>query len=61
MDEAKKTAMIAKAEDRAIDALLVVESRNPVAAAEILDANIGNGGAAALIAIKRAAEAWMVV
>ena len=57
MDEEKKAAMIMRAEDRALDALIVIEAKDPAAAAQILDEHLGDGKIAGIVAVKKAAEA----
>ena len=57
MDD-NKARLLRKAEDRAIDMLVKVEAVDIAKADEILQ-TIGDGGATAVIKIKKAAEAFL--
>ena len=57
MDPEKMKNMLKKAEDRAIENLLVIEAKDPAAASAILDENLGDGRAAGVMAVSKAAKA----
>ena len=59
MDAEKRRNLVAKAENKVIDLLCTIESTNPAKASEILDTHIGNGSAKDIIAIRKAAEAYL--
>ena len=58
MDEGRKKALVTKAEDQCIEALLRVEAIDPAAASEILD-GIGAGTASGILKVRKAADAWL--